>query len=134
MQTPLTSFIQIHKLAKCAALNQICDYKHSILLFIPYKSETLRNDKLSLNLSHKFNSRNSFFNCTNNHNYNVGKNKISEHINCSVSFNLTLYFKSYYCLLYNCKMYCHLHRDFKMKIKTWILFWKGRSLDSDLQV
>ena len=76
----MTSFMQIHSLARRASPDKYCTYKHALLLHKIYNSHTPKLEWTALNFNQNFNTRNPYFRAFSRNNYKIGKNKISERL------------------------------------------------------
>ena len=68
------SFKQIHTINKRATPSQILLYKHSLLLFKIWNTDTYSQEWMTLNFQQNFNSRNSTVMIFDNSNLKVSKN------------------------------------------------------------
>ena len=79
--TLMTSYHDLHTQNTWATPNQFMIYKHSLLLYSIYNTQSPTKDWIDLNFNQNFNTREPNFRTLNRNNYRVGKNKISERLN-----------------------------------------------------
>ena len=76
----MTSYNRLHSIANRATPEQICQYKHALLLHKIYNDKDQGRDWLALNFNQNFNNRNPKFITTDTSNFKIGKNIASNRL------------------------------------------------------
>ena len=76
----MTSYQRLHTIAKRATPDQICQYKHALLLHKTYNDSDQGKDWLALNFNQNFNARNPKFISADTSNYKIGRNITSNRL------------------------------------------------------
>ena len=76
----MTSYERLHLIANRATPEQICQYKHALLLHKIYNDNEQGADWLALNFNQNFNSRISKFITTDTCRFKIGKNIASNRL------------------------------------------------------
>ena len=76
----MTSFKKLHTIANRATLEQICQYKHALLLHKIYNDIDQGADWLALNFNQNFNERNQKFITIDSSKFKIGKNLASNRL------------------------------------------------------
>ena len=76
----MTSYQRLHSIAKRATPDQICQYKHALLLHKTYNDSDQGKEWLALNINQNFNARNPKFISADTSNYKIGRNITSNRL------------------------------------------------------
>ena len=79
---PTISYIDLHMLHKRALPSKFCFYRHCLLLYRVFNNSIPKADWLDLNFKMIHTSRQINFEITNNSNYRVGNNILSNRLSC----------------------------------------------------
>ena len=76
------SFAELHKINSRATPNQMCEYKHALLLHKLVNLEQPGSDWVDLNFQQNFNNRSSTFKFVKTNNYKIGLNLLCNRLTC----------------------------------------------------
>ena len=76
----MTSYNRLHAIVNRSTPEQICQYKHALLLHKTYNDKDQGRDWLALNFNQNFNNRNPKFMTTDTSYFKIGKNIASNRL------------------------------------------------------